>query len=127
MQVFDIFDCDRSGTIDKKEIIEMIVATSALTANSGEVQDAQSLAEQIMASCDVQKAGKITKTEFINGYIEYILLCHHLLLLVHCSCKDVSKYCQVLVPGYDEGMFQNKYSLRDRYFSCSWSYGRTRH
>ena len=125
MQVFEVFDCDRSGTIDKKEIIEMIVATSALTCNAGEVQDARSLADRIMASCDVRQTGKITKTEFINGYIKCILL-SYLTLLVHSSCKNVSKYCQVLVPGYDEGMFQYEYSFRDKYCSCSWSYERTR-
>ena len=107
MQVFDIFDCDKSGTIDKTEIIQMIIATNALTGNSWEIQDAESFAKQIMESCDTRRIGKIKKTEFINGYIEYILLCNRN-ILVHCSCKNVSKYCQLLVPGYDEGMFQYK-------------------
>ncbi|CAF1528629.1 unnamed protein product [Adineta ricciae] len=82
--VFDIFDCDKSGTIDKKEIVQMIIATSALTDNSLEIQDAKNLTKQIMQSCDVRRVGKITKTEFVNG------------------CKNLSEYCKVLVPGYDE-------------------------
>lgn len=67
MKVFDIFDCDRSGTIDKAEIIQMIIATSELTGNLWKIQDAQHLAKKIMKSCDIRRTGKITRTEFING------------------------------------------------------------
>ena len=105
MKVFDIFDCDKSAAIDRKEIIQMIIATSALTGKLWETHDAERLAKQILESCDIRRIGKITKTEFINGYIKCILPCNRH-TLVHCSCKNVPKYCRLLVPGYDEGMFQ---------------------
>lgn len=67
VQVFDIFDCDKSAMIDRKEIVQMIIATSVLTGNSWEALDAKCLAEQIMTSCDIRRIGKITKTEFVSG------------------------------------------------------------
>ncbi len=66
-QVFDIFDCDKSGTIDQKELFQMIISTSELIGKSCEKQYAQNLAKKILDSCDTNRNGRITKEEFIIG------------------------------------------------------------
>ena len=66
MQAFDVFDYDKSGSIDQKEILHIITATSELLGRACDVQTAKTFAKKILDTCDKKRNGKVTKEEFIN-------------------------------------------------------------
>lgn len=62
-----MFDYDKSGQIDQKEILHMITSTSELLGKPCDTPSAKSLAKKILDSCDKKRNGKVTKEEFVNG------------------------------------------------------------
>ena len=64
---FDVFDYDKSGQIDQKEILHMITSTNELLGTPCDLPSAKVLAKKIFDHCDKKRSGKITKEEFVNG------------------------------------------------------------
>ncbi|CAF1340231.1 unnamed protein product [Adineta ricciae] len=81
--VFDIFDYDKSGTIDQKEILQMISATSELCGKTYTKEETRNFATEIFEACGKERNTKITKEEFVN------------------CCINNENFCRLLVPTYD--------------------------
>ncbi|CAF4043798.1 unnamed protein product, partial [Adineta steineri] len=80
---FDVFDYDKSETIDQREILHMITSTNELLGKSCDLPSAKNLAKKILDTCDKDRNGKITKEEFLNG------------------CKNKKEYCEILLPNFE--------------------------
>jgi Ca2+-binding EF-hand superfamily protein len=64
--VFDIFDYDKSGTIDQKEILQMITATSELLGKSYSKEEVRNFATEIFDACGKKAGQKLTNEEFVR-------------------------------------------------------------
>ena len=64
--MFDIFDYDKSGTIDQKEILQMITATDELLGKSHSKEEARNFVTEIFDEGGKKGGQKLTKEEFVH-------------------------------------------------------------
>ena len=63
---FDIYDSDKNGRIDKKELMQIVTALYDLEDHPSAKVDAKARVEEILSQYDLDKNKSLTKSEFIN-------------------------------------------------------------
>ncbi|XP_007432352.1 guanylyl cyclase-activating protein 1-like [Python bivittatus] len=62
---FKLYDADGSGTIDKKEVISILMAIRAI--NSNQEMTPEEFTNMVFEKIDVNNDGELTLEEFLNG------------------------------------------------------------